>query len=277
MREWTAQYPEADRSWYQTNNSIIIVTVKDIREFEKMLKKAADKGIGHVAFVEPDIGYQKTAAAFCPSTETAYLMRHCQLLGGVSQTNDEPLTLLDWKLLMKKHMQGSHDLSLWDHGNHCADVFKSLMTKETSEVFPIPWLDTAVDSFIAEYGSFSENVPIYQDILTTLRFHDIGKVTAKVVDEDGRIHFPDHPDHSKAIWRKLDSREHIARWLGNGMHLLSKTKAECEVLEDLPILRLMAASELIANVRDGIFGSMDFDSISVKIKLKKLVRNGTVK
>jgi hypothetical protein len=273
LREWTERYPTADRSWYQTNNSIIIVTVKDLREFEKILRKASEQSIDYVAFVEPDIGYQKTAAAFSPSAATAHLMRHCQLLGGAYQ-NEEPVSLLDWKLAMKKHKQGEHDLSLWDHGDHCANVFMSLMTMDAHSAYPIEWLDGAINSFIEQHGAFSESKAIYQDILTALRYHDIGKITAKKLDENGRPHYPDHPSHSEALWRKLDSREHIAKWLGNGMHLLGKTKAECETLDDLPILRLMAASELIANIQDGIFGSTDFDSISAKIKLKKLNRNG---
>jgi hypothetical protein len=282
LREWVAKYPAHDEQWYTNSNSLILVTVRDYAEFQKILRKAEAQGIPYATFTEPDLGYQETAAAFSPGEATAHLLRHCQLLGGPTPLVDAPVSILDWKLHMKRTPQGESGLSVWQHGVNCAQAFTDLLQGHPDALVlceKIPWLREALDAFMREHGPLDSTKPIYQDILTYLQFHDIGKVETYRLGEDG-AHYPDHSARSGAIWRKLDRRERIARWMEQEMLILSATTEECKKIDafDFGVLRLTASAELLSNARDGLFRSDPaegiWDSTSVKMKLKKLLRNG---
>lgn len=123
----------------------------------------------------------------------------------------------------------------------------------------IPWLEDAIASFPSALSD---------DIRTYLLFHDIGKVTTY----DGHGHYPGHAAESAKIWRRIDGREHIARWMESDMVMHSGTREEALALHDHYILRMTALAECYSNAE--MFGG--FESDSFKIKLKKLIRNGNV-
>lgn len=251
------KFPDVDRTWHEENDSIILVTCSDYREFRKLLAKADSLGIGHADFEEPDIGYQVTASALCPSAATAKLLKHCQLLGGPTTRPVEPKSLLDYKHLMKVTPQGTSNV--WQHGKDCCDMLDRILAGEKlTRMDRIPWLEDAIASFPSALSN---------DIHTYLLFHDIGKVTTY----DGHGHYPDHAAESAKIWRRIDDREHIARWMELDMVMHSGTREEAQALCDRHILRLTALAECYSNAE--MFGG--FESDSFKIKLKKLIRNGS--
>jgi hypothetical protein len=250
------RFPEADRIWHAENDSIILLTCSDYKEFRKIIAKADALGIGHADFREPDIGYQVTASAMCPSAATAKLLKHCQLLGGPTPRPEEPRSLLDYKHLMKATPQGKSNV--WQHGKDCCDMLDRILGGEKlPRMDKISWLKDAIEQFPQELS---------QDIYTYLLFHDIGKTTT----HDGQGHYPGHAAESARIWRQIDGRDNIARWMESDMVMHSGSREEAYVLQDRHILRLTALTECYSNAE--MFGG--FESDSFKIKLKKLIRNG---
>lgn len=104
-------------------------------------------------------------------------------------------------------------------------------------------------------------------------FHDCGKPFCRTVDEDGRQHFPDHANVSKAIWLRHGGDQKIGDLIGMDMdaHLLKA--------DDIPefasrpqacALLLTALAEIHANA--SMFGGIE--STSFKIKWKHLDKRG---
>lgn len=84
VREFHERFPDIDREWFANSNYIILLTCKDQREFLHALRRADYLGIEHADFHEPDMDMQVTATAFCPSAQTAHMLRHYQLLGSTN-------------------------------------------------------------------------------------------------------------------------------------------------------------------------------------------------
>lgn len=256
LREFVNQFPEHDKKWYKTNNSIILVTCSNYKDFLKLLNKADKLNIQYINFIEPDIGYHITATAFVPGEQTAYLLRHCQLLGGPTELSLEPKSLLDYKLLMKRTPQG--ESNVWQHGKDCCNMLERILKGEKlPRIEKVTWLESAIKEFPYE---------LEKDIYTYLQFHDIGKT----ITYDGEGHYPNHAQESARLWRLLDNRERIATWIENDMVMHSGTVEEANKLVDKNILRLTALVECYSNAE--MFGG--FESDSFKIKLKKIIRNG---
>lgn len=277
MREWIENNPEEDKFWYKNNNSIILLTTSDLKEFRKILAKADNLGIKYSKFLEPDMAYQETAACFSPSQEAKKLLRHCQLLGGPTQKKEDPKTILDYKLIMKNEKQGRSQISLWEHGSDCKKAFIEIIKGERFGCLDkISWLDDAIKDLVTNYGEFSQDSNGWRDILTYIQYHDIGKIHSKSEDETG-IHYNGHAKSSYDTWIKIGGSEDIARLMLNDMVMHSATQDECRKAlsyNDFKILRISALAEIISNARMGIFGEAKFEETSFKIKLKKIKRNG---
>lgn len=278
MREWIENNPEEDKFWYKNNNSIILLTTSDLKEFRKILAKADSLGIKYSKFLEPDMAYQETAACFSPSEEVKKLLKHCQLLGGATQKKEDPKTILDYKLLMKNEKQGKSQISLWEHGSDCRKAFIEIIKGEKFGCLDkIPWIDDAIKDLVSMYGEFSCDSPGWRDILTYIQYHDIGKIHSKSEDKNG-IHYYNHPQISYNTWMKIGGKESIANLMGKDMIMHSAIQDECRKVlspEEFKILRISALAEIISNARMGVFGDSSFQETSFKIKLKKIKRNGS--
>jgi len=278
LREWIEHHPEDDKNWYKNSNFIILVTASNIKEFRKILAKADKLGIKYSTFLESDMAYQETAACFSPGEETRKLLKSCQLLGGPTPAAEEPKTTLDYKLLMKREMQGSSTISLWQHGADCKKAFIEIMNGEKFGILDkIPWLDNAIEEMKSSLGEMSKSNIKWQNILTYLQFHDIGKLRCKTTDENG-IHYYNHPKESFKTWIEIGGDEFIANLMLKGMAMHSSNQKEIAATlyrEEFKILRLTALAELISNSRNGIFGPEGIHETSFKIKFKKLKNNGS--
>lgn len=239
----------------------MIVTASDLKEFNKLLRKASSEGIGYAVFQEPDLADQVTAAAFVPGDTTKYLLRHCQLLGGPSIPNNPPKGLLDYVHLMKQTPQGN--ASVWVHCQQVEERFNQLISNqgEWPRLERVGWLQAALSSL--PNGSVPE-LQVY------CRYHDIGKPMVHQVI-DGKNHYPNHANVSADIWSKIDGRERIATWIRNDMAIHTLTQEEFQKIPDWELHRLVGLAEVYANAEQ--FGG--FESEQFKIKLKKVIRNGT--
>jgi hypothetical protein len=104
-------------------------------------------------------------------------------------------------------------------------------------------------------------------------YHDCGKVTTRVIGDDGKIHFPGHAAASERLWLGIGGHSQAARLMGMDMdaHLLSpETIPEFASRPEAISLLLMAIAETHSNAL--MFGGTDSDSF--KIKMKKLDKRG---
>lgn len=104
-------------------------------------------------------------------------------------------------------------------------------------------------------------------------FHDCGKPFCRTVDEDGKVHFPDHANVSAALWRHIGGDEQIARLIEHDMdiHLLSASGLESfSMMPEAATLLLTGLAEIHANA--SMFGGID--SVSFKIKFKQINKRG---
>ncbi len=116
------------------------------------------------------------------------------------------------------------------------------------------------------------------DLLHTYQvYHDCGKPLCRVVDEQGRQHFPDHAEASRQRWLECSDGSKDALAIANliGMDMDAHTLkadgiAEFAMREEAVSLLVTALCELHSNAQ--MFGGID--SVSFKIKWKALEKTG---
>ncbi len=105
-------------------------------------------------------------------------------------------------------------------------------------------------------------------------YHDIGKPFCRVMDEDGKQHFPDHAQVSYETWMTVSDDETVGNLILHDMdcHTLKFDDFIKQGLsvKDTCTLLITALAELHSNA--SIFGGIE--SISFKIKFKQLDKLG---
>ena len=166
--------------------------------------------------------------------------------------------------------QQTSGLSILEHGQAVADQYRDLVehlrhgTPLRGEWRLPEWIsDTRIieqlpcDDMMAEYHLF----------------HDVGKPLCRIVDEDGRQHFPDHARVSAQTWREAGGDEQIARLIEEDMdiHLLKGDDVQAFAQRPYAIAQLLTGlAEVHANAR--MFGGIE--STSFKIKWKHIDKRG---
>ncbi|MBB4861243.1 hypothetical protein HNP46_000054 [Pseudomonas nitritireducens] len=118
-----------------------------------------------------------------------------------------------------------------------------------------------------------ERVVDDQDATLYQVWHDCGKPYCRVVDEEGRAHFPDHARVSGETWRRVGGSEQVARLMELDMdiHLLKADDLqEFASRPEAATLLLTGLCEVHSNA--SMFGGLD--STSFKAKWKHLDRRG---
>lgn len=116
----------------------------------------------------------------------------------------------------------------------------------------------------------------YQTMENYQIYHDCGKHLSKKIDEDGKIHYPNHAEHSSNLYGQYFNNE-IAKELilkDLNFHTFKSENMiqwiDEEKTQTLASLYLTAWAEILANA--SMFGG--FESESFKIKRKKLIQHG---
>ncbi len=73
LRQFTAEHPEIDRIWFEQSNYLGLLSVKNEEELNRLIEQAAENGIHHSIFREPDIDNQITAIALSPGPKSKKL------------------------------------------------------------------------------------------------------------------------------------------------------------------------------------------------------------
>jgi hypothetical protein len=75
LREFAALFPEEDRRWYETSNTLVMKTVRNEFALHSLLTQAKHKQVKTAPFREPDRQNEMTAIALEPSDATEVLCR----------------------------------------------------------------------------------------------------------------------------------------------------------------------------------------------------------
>lgn len=106
-------------------------------------------------------------------------------------------------------------------------------------------------------------------------YHDCGKHISKCIDENGKVHYPDHAKHSSNLYFEYFDNEMVKDLIFKDMNFHNLKNEELmnwitiENKVTVCSLYLSAWAELLANSE--LFGGKDCDSF--KIKRKKLLKS----
>lgn len=156
--------------------------------------------------------------------------------------------------------------TILQHGEAVSARYQDLIGKQEMEWKLPDWFDLDFLLPLIPHSEIMEQYHIY---------HDCGKPFCRIVDEDGKQHFPDHAKISASVWRVHGGSEQIATFIEHDMdmHLLKPADAASYPHMHLaPALLLTALSELHANAQ--MFGGIESTSFKIKFKsLNKVGRN----
>ena len=104
--------------------------------------------------------------------------------------------------------------------------------------------------------------------------HDCGKHLCEVIDEDNRVHYPNHADVSADYWREHSDDELVGKLIRNDMFFHTCKAVDLKETplskRELATLLVTSLSEIHANAE--MFGGIE--SQSFKIKYKQIERRG---
>lgn len=169
-----------------------------------------------------------------------------------------------------ENCEQTQGLSVLAHGQSVWSFYQDLtrhLRDGTNLAYPWKLPDWVYDSRLLERQLDPITLQNY------MVFHDCGKPYCRQVDEEGRVHFPDHARLSEETWRSIGGNDQVARLMGMDMdvHLLKGTDVESFAQrEEAASLLLAGLSEIHSNAE--MFGGID--SVSFKMKWKHLNRRG---
>lgn len=167
--------------------------------------------------------------------------------------------------------------SVAEHGRSVANYYLDLI-QHLEDQKPLQY-DWKLPDWVRSKTLLKRLMP-FQTTITYLVYHDCGKPFCRVVDDEGRQHFPDHARVSKEVFDTL--REHhtfskdddlVSRLIAEDMdvHLLKADGVDEFSQRDTAATQLLAGlAELHSNAT--MFGGLD--SVGFKSKWKNLDRRG---
>lgn len=164
-------------------------------------------------------------------------------------------------------------MSVLDHGNLVNTYYHDLIGQlcngnKLQKNWRLPdWLNTHKDFILSNLYN-NEIVDRYQI------HHDCGKPYCKIVDTDGKHHFPDHANVSYRVWSKLFPDDVVvSNLIKSDMDIHCLKSEQIEEFAKRPeaiTLILTGLSEVHANA--SMFGGIE--STSFKIKWKQIDKRG---
>lgn len=277
------KFPNELKDWNINSNSIIVLAAKNEEELYNFGKELERKNIPHSKFFEPDVGYELTSIAIVPDDNIKKLCSRFPLAGKKNVKNNvcciQDVLELKWDVVSKMiECEQTSGLSILDHGLSVWEALESLVkileNKETKGNFPIPeWLLNDSKEFLKAYNQLGEYTLRKYTIM-----HDLGKPFVRTVDDEGKVHFPNHAIESMKLWDRISynsaSDKIISQLIKEDMDIHNLRPFDAiEFKNTHPYWRvqlLVGLSELVANSK--MFGRTE--STSFKIKYKYLDKCG---
>lgn len=279
--------PEIAKTWHITSNSVIVLEAEDSSALSELIEEAAKRNITVQEFREPDLGDEITALAFAPSDATRKLLSNLPCAGKNLHNQHElkereaALRKMSFAMMDCDQTKGQNVLQ---HGRSVREHYFALLShlkgesnlNETSNWKLPEWVETYKEEILATLPS-----RFIMDRYLTL--HDCGKPVIREVDEDGKVHFPNHAEASaktyvethgepKTAKQELEETT-IAYLIAHDMdiHMLKAAGIEEFAKRPTAFAHLLAGlSEVTSNA--SMFGGIE--STSFKIKYKQLDQRG---
>ena len=175
---------------------------------------------------------------------------------------------VDSVLKAMKNCYQFKDINIHEHGLMVnTEYLKILLQLEKGEVpLGMP------EQILTVYKNNWRTLIDYEIMKCYQIWHDCGKPYCKIIDEEGKQHFPNHTQKSYEIFKEVLPHLKIEQYLI--LHDMDYHVLKIEDLKELSeseygfSLYLTAWAEILAN--SSMFGGID--SVSFKIKKKKLIR-----
>lgn len=154
-----------------------------------------------------------------------------------------------------------------DHGLSVWNYTQKLISGNVADMKLPSWYTSYKDKILSNLHDI-ETIRLYNI------YHDCGKHLCRTIDEEGRVHYPNHATASKQTWLDHNGDQTTANLIGLDMviHTESKEQILARGLskKDAFTLLITALAECHANAE--MFGGLD--SVSFKIKFKKIEKIG---
>ena len=280
MADYIMNRPNAAKYWHHISNSLIALEAKDAEALSELQEKAKTRGIDVQEFREPDLGDEITALAFSPSPETRKFLSNLPLTGKSVQNQrnlrerERLLRCMSFAMMDCDQTKGQnvlqHGRSVREHYFMILEHLAGNVDLSTTSNWKLPeWVDTYREQILA-------SLPSRYVMDRYLTLHDSGKPAVREVDEDGRVHFPDHAASSERTYRETfgeETNETVAYLIAHDMdaHMLKAAGIEEFAKQPTATAQLLAAlAEVTSNA--AMFGGID--STSFKIKFKQIDQRG---
>lgn len=182
----------------------------------------------------------------------------------------EPVSARKALLESMRNCNQTAGMTVLEHGEMVRDYYRDLIHHlRDRQPLAFAW---RLPSWIYD-PLLHDNLPPDATMAEYHVFHDCGKPLCRIVDDEGRQHFPDHAAVSEAAWLAAGGDPEVGSLIGMDMdaHLLKGE--DVELFAHRPqacALLLTALSEVHANA--SMFGGID--SVSFKMKWKHLDKRG---
>lgn len=178
------------------------------------------------------------------------------------------LTIQDLAIAMLKCEQ-TKGQTVYQHGMSVKHYFDLIINDR---------IDGRLPSWLCEYKDLVfKNLHNENIILEYTLYHDCGKPHCKIIDADGRSHFPNHAEVSRKLFLDAGGNPIVANLIGWDMvlHCASADEIQslCEndwTIQDACTLLIASLAEIYSNSQ--LFGGQE--TISFKSKFKTLERRG---
>jgi len=269
--------PDVAAEWYTQSNSLIVLTVANEEALHELLQEAKKAEVHAEPFREPDLLDELTAIAFTPSPTTRKLLANLPLLkhqpehvtAGALERENRYRTLANQMMACPQTANQNvlqHGRSVREHYFALLDHLEGRTDLSVCSNWVIPeWLDTHRELLLSKQPS-----RYIMDRYLTL--HDCGKPAVRVVDEEGKQHFPGHAEKSAETYRECfqETANPTVEWLiahDMDVHLLTADDVPSFATQEHALGLLLAGfAELTSNA--AMFGGVS--SVGFKMKYKKL-------
>lgn len=248
--------------------SMVVVKCKNLSQLTKAFEDAKKAGFpcamftdsGHVMLPHFDGSPVTTAVAIGPATKEE--MR--SITKKFQSVKDRPTK--EQIISAMKNCEQTTGVSVLDHGNMVRDAYLKLVEYVKTGVQPEGWrIPEWVNSDILAKQMDSDTVKEYQI------YHDCSKPYVRKIDEDGKVHFPDHAKKSYEMWKPFNPKAANLMKMDMDAHLLKADGIEeFSSRPEAATLLMTAVAEIHANAE--MFGGLNSDSF--KIKIKNLTKRG---
>lgn len=280
VAEFAIAEPVIAAHWKQLSNSLIALEAETAEHLSRIQEEAKALGLTVVEFREPDMGDELTALAFAPSVQTREFLSNLPCAGRTPRDERKAAQRAAKIRKLSSQMEDcpqTEGQNVLQHGRSVREHYFALLDHINGNISLSDAPNWRIPEWIDNYLlTIKENLLPRYVMDRYLTLHDCGKPRVRVVDEDGKQHFPNHAESSEQVYRSVfkdNANELVAYLIRHDMdaHLLKGDGVAEFAKQPTAVAQLLAAlAEVTSNA--AMFGGIE--STSFKIKFKQISQRG---